>query len=155
VWSSECQTCKQHFTGAMQVGLAEAWWSRLCNQAEENGERLRAAGNLGHYRHAQGRYQEVERIHSELLGVLTRVLGEEHLSTVTTASNLATSLSVQGKHVQAGLILREVLGVLKRRLGEEHPSTLTSARCLACRGGCSARSIRKRWSLRQVWQHPL
>jgi len=23
----ECQTCGQYFTGAMQIGLAEAWWS--------------------------------------------------------------------------------------------------------------------------------
>ena len=25
----KCQTCGQEFTGAMQTGLAEAWWSRV------------------------------------------------------------------------------------------------------------------------------
>ena len=30
----ECQTCGQPFTGAMQMGLAEAWWSRVWDEAE-------------------------------------------------------------------------------------------------------------------------
>jgi hypothetical protein len=33
----ECQTCGQPFTGRMQTGLAEAWWSRVCDEAEESG----------------------------------------------------------------------------------------------------------------------
>jgi hypothetical protein len=40
----ECQTCGQQFTGAMQTGLAEARWSRVCDEAEESAERLCAAG---------------------------------------------------------------------------------------------------------------
>ena len=43
----ECQTCEQAFTGAMQAGLGEAWWSRVCEQSEESAERLCAAQNLG------------------------------------------------------------------------------------------------------------
>ena len=35
VWR-QCQTCKQDYTGAMQTGLAEAWWSRVAGQAAEN-----------------------------------------------------------------------------------------------------------------------
>ncbi len=27
----ECLTCGQQFTGAMRTGLAEAWWSRVCD----------------------------------------------------------------------------------------------------------------------------
>ena len=42
----ECQTCGQDFTGAMRTGLGEAWWSRVCDQAEESAERLSAANNL-------------------------------------------------------------------------------------------------------------
>jgi hypothetical protein len=33
VWR-ECQTCGRPFTGAMQMGLAEAWWSRVWDEAE-------------------------------------------------------------------------------------------------------------------------
>ncbi len=32
----QCQTCRQAFTGAMQMGLAEAWWSRMRDEAEES-----------------------------------------------------------------------------------------------------------------------
>jgi hypothetical protein len=39
VWR-ECQTCEQWFTGAMRTGLGEAWWSRVCHEAEESDERL-------------------------------------------------------------------------------------------------------------------
>jgi hypothetical protein len=30
----------------MQTGLAEAWWSRVCDEAEDSAERLAAAHNL-------------------------------------------------------------------------------------------------------------
>ena len=34
VWWA-CQTCGQLFTGAMQTGLGEAWWSRVRNLRRE------------------------------------------------------------------------------------------------------------------------
>ena len=52
----ECQTCGQPFTGAMQTGLAEAWWSRVCDEVEESAERLAAAHNLADARRGQGQY---------------------------------------------------------------------------------------------------
>jgi hypothetical protein len=42
----ECQTCKQHYTGAMQRGLAEAWRSRVAGQAAESAERIAAENYL-------------------------------------------------------------------------------------------------------------
>ena len=39
----ECQTCGQHFTGAMRTGLAEAWWARVRDAVEENAQRQSAA----------------------------------------------------------------------------------------------------------------
>ncbi len=32
----ECQTCEQLFTGAIQTGFGEAWWSRVCDEAAES-----------------------------------------------------------------------------------------------------------------------
>ncbi len=58
----ECQTCGQEFTGAMQTGLAAAWWSRVCEEAEESAERLCAATNLANARGSDGQYVEAERI---------------------------------------------------------------------------------------------
>ena len=77
VWR-ECQTCGRPFTGAMRTGLAEAWWSRVCDEAEESAERLSAACNLASSLSDQGQYAEAERINREVLGVERRVLGEEH-----------------------------------------------------------------------------
>ena len=57
----ECQTCGQKFTGAMRTGLAEAWWSRVCDKAEESAERLFAAGNLAECRRHDREYGEAER----------------------------------------------------------------------------------------------
>ncbi len=91
----ECQTCGQPFTGAMRTGLAEAWWSRVCDESEE---RLNAAGNLAVARERDGQYAEAERINREVLGVQRQVLGEEHPETLTSANNMAQSLSGQGKH---------------------------------------------------------
>jgi hypothetical protein len=110
----------------MRTGLAEAWWSRVCDQVEES-----AATNLGQARHGDGQYAEAEWIHCEKLVVEKRVLGEEHPDTLRTASNLASSLSSQGKYARAKRIKREVLGVRRRVLGEEHPETLMSAANLA------------------------
>ena len=104
----ECQTCGQQFTGAMRTGLAEAWWSRMCDEAEESAERLAAARNLAYARHGDGQYVEEERIEREVLVVQRRVLGEEHPDTLRIAGNLASSLRVQGKHAEAEQIHREV-----------------------------------------------
>jgi hypothetical protein len=68
VWR-ECQTCERRFTGAMRTGLAEAWCSRVCDEAAECEERLLAAGNLAECRLHHGQYAEAERINREVLGV--------------------------------------------------------------------------------------
>ena len=46
MWWFTCQTCEQEFTGAMCIGLANAWWSQVRDRAEEDPERLAAAHNL-------------------------------------------------------------------------------------------------------------
>ncbi len=130
VWR-QCQTCGQDFTGAMRTGLGEAWWSRVCVQAEESAERLGAAHNLGGCRFRDGKYAEAERIEREVLDVMRRVLGEEHPDALASANNLALSLSYQGKHADAERINREVLGLERRTIGFEHPDTLMSASKLA------------------------
>ena len=77
VWR-ECQTCGRRFTGAIQKGLAEAWCSRVCDEAAECEERLLAAGNLAECRLHHGQYAEAERINREVLGVCRRILCEGH-----------------------------------------------------------------------------
>ena len=64
VWWT-CQTCRQNFTGGMQVGLAKAWWSLACDQAEESEERLCAASNLAAAHRSQGQHSAAERINRQ------------------------------------------------------------------------------------------
>ena len=101
----------------MKTGLAEAWWSRVCDEAEESAERLAAAANLADARDSDGQYAEAERICWGVLGVQRRVLGEEHPETLKSAGNLAASLLRQRKHAHAEQINREVLGALRRGAG--------------------------------------
>jgi hypothetical protein len=100
-WWWTCQTCKQEFTGEMSDGLANAWWSRVRDRAEDDGERLTAASNLVISLKPQGKYDEAEKMQREVLAVEKRVLGAEHPSTLSTASNLVVSLSRQEKYGEA------------------------------------------------------
>ena len=95
-WWWTCQTCKQEFTGEMSDGLANAWWSRVRDRAEDDGERLTAASNLVISLKHQGKHDEAEKMQREVLAVMQRVLGAEHPDTLTTAVNLADSLRRQG-----------------------------------------------------------
>ncbi|OAP56891.1 hypothetical protein AYL99_09003 [Fonsecaea erecta] len=91
----------------------------------------------------QGKYEAAEQMHREVVEVRERVLGKEHLSTLTSMNNvagvlcgdvynnLALVLSDQGKYEAAEQMHREVVEVIERALGKEHPSTLTSINNLA------------------------
>jgi hypothetical protein len=60
----KCQTCEQAFTGEMKDGLANAWWSRVRDRAEDDGERLSAAVSLDLSLSRQGKYIEAEKMES-------------------------------------------------------------------------------------------
>jgi hypothetical protein len=126
-----CATCGQHFTGAMQLGLAEAWWSTAQRLPEEDVQRLAAAANLASALVGQGRHGEAATLYREVLSVQQRVMGPDHPGTLMTANNLASALSYQGKHAEAENMHREVLVVKGRVLGLEHPSTLMTDNNLA------------------------
>jgi hypothetical protein len=132
-WST-CGTCGQDFTGAMQLGLAEAWtawWSTARRLPEEDVHRLDAANNLARALDNQGKHAEAETIYRDVLAVMRRVLGPEHPDTFVIANNLANALSDQGKHTEALTMCRELLVARRRVLGPEHPDALTTAGNLA------------------------
>jgi hypothetical protein len=80
--------CKHSFTGEMAWSLAEAGWSRVCANAEEDDEIRHAACNLASSLSAQGRYAEAEAMQREVLAVEKRALGEEHPDTLVSAGNV-------------------------------------------------------------------
>jgi Tfp pilus assembly protein PilF len=127
----ECGTCGQCFTGAMQLGLACAWWSTAQRLPEEDEQRMRAAENMASAFYQQGKHAEAETLYREVLVVQRRVLGPEHPDTLRIAGNLAVSLDDQGKYAEAETMYCEVLVVERRVLGPEHPDTLATAGNLA------------------------
>jgi tetratricopeptide (TPR) repeat protein len=127
----ECSTCKQDFTGAMQVGLAEAWWSTTQRLREEDDEWLAAAENLATAHSAEGQHSKAEVLYRKVLRIERRVLGPEHQNTLSTAGQVMAQLGNQRKFAEAENIGREVLAVGRRVMGLEHPATLSTAMNLA------------------------
>ena len=60
-----------------------------------------------------------------------RVLGEDHLDTLTSAENLALALRALGDLRAARELDEDTLARRRRVLGDDHPHTLTSASNLA------------------------
>ncbi|KIX10312.1 uncharacterized protein Z518_01394 [Rhinocladiella mackenziei CBS 650.93] len=77
------------------------------------------------------KYDEAEQMHRDVLGITQKVLGMEHPDTLASMNNLAAVLSHQGKYDEAERILRDVLEITQKVLGMEHPSTLTNMNNLA------------------------
>ena len=72
-----------------------------------------------------------EPLFTKSLEVRRRVLGEEHLDTLTSMSGLAALYMYQGKYGRAEPLFTKVLEVQRRVLGEEHPTTLATMNNLA------------------------
>ena len=68
-----CRTCKNKFTGAVSIGLAEAQWLRVRDQPAESNDRLYAASILASSLFEQGKYEEAAQMQRELLEVQRRV----------------------------------------------------------------------------------
>ena len=80
---------------------------------------------------SQGKYQEAEKIHRQVLTIMETVLEKKHPDTLTSMNNLAGVLRSQGRYEEAERMFRQVLTLRERVLKKEHPSTLTSMNNLA------------------------
>ena len=92
-----CQTCKQKFTGSMQLGLAEARWSKVQGRPKQDKARLKAALKMASALRGQGKYAEAEKMERDLLAAQQRVRGARHPDTLKTAGNLARPLKAKEK----------------------------------------------------------
>jgi tetratricopeptide (TPR) repeat protein len=126
-------TCKHSFTGAMSVGLAEAWWSSAQHLPEEDMQRLAAAIGMAGAFYDQGNYIEAETVYREVLEVQQRVQGPEHPRTLQTTWRLSGTVQRQGRYAEAETMCRELLAVQRRvhSLGPEHPNMLATYCSLA------------------------
>ena len=126
-----CATCKQQYTGAMQLGLAEALWERHRRKPARNQDRLAAQNLLAAAYMAQGRDAEAAELFRGFLAAFQRLVGSDHQNTLIVAMNLGSTLQNQGKGSEAEAVLRDTLPRLQRVHGPEHGHTLSTARALA------------------------
>ena len=78
-----------------------------------------------------GRWREAEELEERFVEVSRRVLGDEHLHTLTSILTLAHTYFQLGRYREAEKLQEKVVEVRKRVLGEEHPGTLSSIHLLA------------------------
>ncbi|KAF8603241.1 FabD/lysophospholipase-like protein [Ceratobasidium sp. AG-I] len=78
-----------------------------------------------------GHGKEYEALARIALQASRKMLGNEHLLTVTLMHNLAVSFHTQDKSEEAEALVTEVIEFRKRVLGQEHHDTLTSMSILA------------------------
>jgi Tetratricopeptide repeat len=67
----------------------------------------------------------------QVIKTFKRVLGEEHLDTLTSIANLASTFWNQGRWKEAKELFVQVIETSLRVLGKEHLDTLTSIANLA------------------------
>ena len=129
-WYS-CPTCKQDYTGAMQLRLAEALCQRLKGRSAEAEDDLFAQSNLAGAYERAGRFAEANALQQELLATRRRVFGPNHAETLVVAGSLGTTLLSQGKDVEAEAVYRDTLERQRELLGPEHEHTLGTSSSLA------------------------
>lgn len=86
----------------------------------------------GLYAHAEGAYALARRDFENSLTLAKRVMGEEHILTLTGMNNLAAMLADMGEDGEARAMHEQILAIRLRTLGEEHRATLNSMNNLAC-----------------------
>ena len=82
-----CSTCKQRFTGQMQLQLAIALWSNYAHEAETDNDRLEASSLYAMILGRAGEHAEAARLKRGILDVETRTSGPEHRDTLVCVSN--------------------------------------------------------------------
>ncbi|KAI8622908.1 TPR-like protein [Xylariaceae sp. FL1651] len=79
----------------------------------------------------QGKHEEAEKMHRQVLRLMEEVLGKTHPATFASINNLANALYRQGKHEEAEKMHRQVLRLREEVLGKTHPDTFGSINNLA------------------------
>ena len=102
-----CPPCMQSYTGAMQLGLAEALWARLQARPAEDDHRQGAQNFLASAYSQAGRHAEVEALYLDFLATARRVHGPNHSNTRRVSGKPSRLLLQQGKHNAAEAVLRD------------------------------------------------
>jgi tetratricopeptide (TPR) repeat protein len=127
----QCPTCKQDYTGELQLGLARGRWELVHGRAVEDGERREAVDKLAIALHDARDFDGALPLAEEALAVERRINGDDHRDTLISIGNLANLHGNMGNHDLALPLHTEALAGSRRLLGDAHPHTLASISNLA------------------------
>ncbi|KAK6344064.1 hypothetical protein TWF696_007710 [Orbilia brochopaga] len=99
--------------------------------ADENLARASLLHSVGTYLYSSGLWKDAERLLLEAVEMKGRLLGEEHIHTLTSMGNLALTFRNQGRWEEAEELGVQVIKALTEKLGADHLDTLTSMGNLA------------------------
>ncbi|KAF2740567.1 hypothetical protein EJ04DRAFT_214083 [Polyplosphaeria fusca] len=97
---------------------------------KEGGDRLELARKCAMALYNDGRWREAEELFVRVMGTSSRLLGDEHPSTLTSMNNLAFTLKGQDLHDKAIPLLEECCRLQQQVLGPKHPHTVSSLEAL-------------------------
>ena len=113
----------------------------------------------------QGKYEQAEEMHRQVLRLRETVLGKEYPTTLMSMNNLAEAARSLGKYGEAEKAHRVTLEMREKILGKEHPDTLMSlsnlALVLECQDKCEeaegthrrALGVRTEVLAKEYWLH--
>jgi hypothetical protein len=120
----DCPTCKQQFTGAVQLELSRTRWEFYRSRPEADAERLMALANLAAALSNSGDNATARPLLEELVAVGRRTRGNNHPATLEDIGRLGTLLLHVDDGAGAQLLLEEAVAGLRLTLGDEAESTL-------------------------------
>eukprot|EP00038_Savillea_parva_P027433 m.59523 g.59523 ORF g.59523 m.59523 type:complete len:517 (-) comp7898_c0_seq1:272-1822(-) len=126
-----CGVCKGSFTGDVQLGLAEACYTRFKGRPKADEARLFAVHQRGVALRSHTEFAAAVDHFREVHEIRMATLGPENPKTLTSADNLATTLLLLDQTVEAETMLVDALTTKTSVLGPEHADTLASADSLA------------------------
>jgi hypothetical protein len=122
-----CPTCKQRWTGALNLGLCRARVELAASLPEADVEaRLDAATELTTALTSSGEHAEALELGRATLATAQRVIGNESGCTLQAMVALAATHSDVGDHAAALTLQTEGLTVCRRVFGDDHEQTIAS-----------------------------
>eukprot|EP01046_Picozoa_sp_COSAG06_P002535 COSAG06_NODE_90_length_24779_cov_33.515843_23_plen_438_part_00 len=130
LWTT-CPTCKQQFTGTVNLELCRTRWELYRSRPQADAERLMALRSLAGALTNSGDGAAARPLLEELVAVRRQTRGDDHLYTLDAIGRLGNVLSDLGDHSEAQPLLAEAVAGLRLTLGDAAELTLDTVESLA------------------------
>jgi tetratricopeptide (TPR) repeat protein len=132
-WTNENRALCRIFVGQVMSPLLDIEVTRTENSAE-------VMYRVGWFLRDDGKINDSEQLSLQAVEIRTKILINDHPSTLNAMGNLAMTYRAQGRAGDAARLEEEVLEKMRRILGDEHPDTLTAMGNLAMTYGDQGRA---------------